>query len=207
MLLSLVFLGAGLAPTAGSDAAFAQATRIELHGTVIDETNAYIAAAPMKLDDGKGNIHTTTADERGRYRFLANPGIYTLTVEVEGFAQFVEQIDLTTKRTAPFDVKLQVIITEQVDVKDNTAAISTEPDKNLSAITLDQKDLEALPDDPDELLETLRQMAGSSGTDAAVFVGGFREQGQLPPKEAAEMTALAHEFARRLFAVTQGRRA
>ena len=30
---------------------------------------------------------------------------------------------------------------------------------------------------------------------------------QLPPTEAAEMVALAHEFARRLFAVTQGRRA
>lgn len=29
---------------------------------------------------------------------------------------------------------------------------------------------------------------------------------QLPPQEAAEMIALAHEFGRRLFAVTQGRR-
>ena len=35
----------------------------------------------------------------------------------------------------------------------------------------------------------------------------FNNARQLPPKEAAELTALAHEFARRLFAVTQGRRA
>jgi hemoglobin len=34
----------------------------------------------------------------------------------------------------------------------------------------------------------------------------FNNARQLPPKEAAEMTALAHEFARRLFSVTQGRR-
>ena len=33
----------------------------------------------------------------------------------------------------------------------------------------------------------------------------FNNARQLPPKEAAEMTALAHEFGRRLFAVTQGR--
>src|SRR5689334_25447026 len=36
----------------------------------------------------------------------------------------------------------------------------------------------------DELLETLKQMAGAAGADANVFVGGFRERGQLPPKEA-----------------------
>ena len=35
----------------------------------------------------------------------------------------------------------------------------------------------------------------------------FNNARQLPPQEAAEMTALAHEFGRRLFALTQGRRA
>ena len=34
----------------------------------------------------------------------------------------------------------------------------------------------------------------------------FNANRQLPPQEAAEMIALAHEFGRRLFAVTQGRR-
>lgn len=34
----------------------------------------------------------------------------------------------------------------------------------------------------------------------------FNSARQLPPKEAAEIIALAHEFARRLFSVTQGRR-
>jgi hypothetical protein len=76
------------------------------------------------------------------------------------------------------------VLSEKVEVKDNAAAISTDPEKNLSAITLNEKDLEALPDDPDELLETLKQMAGAAGNDASVFVGGFRERGQIPPKEA-----------------------
>lgn len=34
----------------------------------------------------------------------------------------------------------------------------------------------------------------------------FNATRQLPPQEAAEMIALAHEFGRRLFSVTQGRR-
>jgi hypothetical protein len=159
---------------------------IELRGTIIDESNAYIPAAPLTLDDGKGNKYTAQTDERGRYHVVVKPGVYMLTVEVEGFAKYAQQIDLTQKRKDAFDIKLNVIITEQLEVKDNSTSISTEPDKNLSAITLTEKDLEALPDDPDELLQTLKEMAGAAGggDDAAIYVGGFRERGQIPPKEA-----------------------
>src|ERR1044072_1886247 len=182
--LSLLLLLTNLSAVALANEADPQAT-VELRGTVLDETNAYIPAAPVTLDDGKGTTYTTQSDERGRYHFNAKPGVYTLTVEVEGFAKFVDQIDLSQKRKEAFDVKLKVSIAEQVEVKDNSA-ISTEPDKNLSAITLTEKDLEALPDDPDELLETLKQMAGAAaaGDAASVYVGGFRERGQIPPKEA-----------------------
>src|SRR5438128_11298938 len=166
-------------------AAYGQGS-IELRGTVIDETNAYIAAAPLTLQSENGLKFTTVSDDHGRYRFTVKPGVYTLTVEVEGFARFSQEIDLTTKPSGPFDVKLKVIIAEKVDVKDDSAGISTDPDRNLSAITLTEKDLQALPDDPDELLQTLKQMAGAAGgaDDAAGDVGGFRERGQLPPKEA-----------------------
>ncbi|HSB09457.1 MAG TPA: carboxypeptidase regulatory-like domain-containing protein [Blastocatellia bacterium] len=181
--LSLILLMLGFAGLTGPSSAYAQGL-IELRGNVIDETNAYIAAAPLTLDDGKGQKYTAVADDHGRYRFMVKPGIYTLTVEVEGFAKFSEEIDLTAKQSGPFDVRLKVVITEHVEVKDNSTGISTDPDKNLSAITLTEKDLEALPDDPDELLETLRQMAGAAGGEANVFVGGFRERGQIPPKEA-----------------------
>src|SRR5438128_3150325 len=166
-------------------AAYGQAV-VELRGTVIDETNAYIAAAPLTLQSENGQKYTTVADDHGRYRFAVKPGAYTLTVEVEGFARFNQEIDLTTKPSGPIDVKLKVMIAEKVEVKDDSAGISTDPDRNLSAITLTEKDLQALPDDPDELLQTLKQMAGAAGgaDDAAVYVGGFRERGQLPPKEA-----------------------
>ena len=64
---------------------------------MIDETNAYIAAAPLTLVDAQGLKQTAVADDRGRYRFNVKPGVYTLTVEVEGFGKFAEQIDLTSK--------------------------------------------------------------------------------------------------------------
>src|SRR5262249_57269887 len=58
-----------------------------------------------------------------------------------------------------------------------------------SGITLQGVDLDALPDDPDELLDVLKQMAGTTGSpgDTSVYVDGFREGGRLPPKEAILM--------------------
>jgi len=161
---------------------------VELRGTVVDETQAYLPAIPVVLDDGKGNKYETQTDERGQYRFTAiRPGIYTMTVQADGFATFTQEINLTSRPKSPFDVTLKVFISEQVEVKNDEALISTDPDKNLSSITLSGKDLEALPDDPDELLETLRQMAGATADEAAIYVGGFRERGGLPPKEAIQM--------------------
>ena len=184
--LSLLLLLANVSAIARADEADPQAT-VELRGTVIDETNAYIPAAQVALDDGQGHKYDSQTDERGRYRFNVKPGLYTLTVEVEGFAKFIEQVDLTQRRKDPYDVKLKVVLSEQVEVKDDAAGISTEPDRNLSAITITEKELEALPDDPDELLQTLKQMAGAgAGDDASVYIGGFRERGQLPPKEAIQ---------------------
>jgi hypothetical protein len=196
--LSLLLLLTGFSGLVAPAYGQAQAVT-ELRGIVADETGAYIPAATLVLDDGKGHKYTAQSDELGRYRFArVAPGLYTLTVEVEGFAPFAEQVDLTTRQALAFDVKLQVFIKDEVEVKNDDASVSTEPDKNLSAITLTEKDLEALPDDPDELLETLRQMAGASGGpgDASVYIGGFRERGRIPPKEAIQAVRInANPFA------------
>jgi len=87
------------------------------------------------------------------------------------------------------------MLAEQVEVKDNTA-ISTDPDKNLSAITLTEKDLESLPDDPDELLETLKQMAGAAGNaasrvEAFIYSKGAYANGGYP--DIDELFRSSHE--------------
>src|SRR5260370_837456 len=65
---------------------------------------------------------------------------------------------------------------QQVDVKDYRPMATTEPDQHLSAISRSGKVVEALPDDPDELLSTLKQMARAAGgvDDASFYVDGFR---------------------------------
>jgi hypothetical protein len=183
--LSLFLIVANISSIALADDE-SQAGNIELRGIVTDEQNAFIVAAPVIIEDAQGQKVTATTDEKGRYRFAnLKPGIYTLIVEIDGFAKFTQQLDI--KRNLDFNVPLKVFIAEQVEVKNDSSAISAEPDKNLSATILSPKELEALPDDPDELLDTLKQMAGAAGgADSSVYVNGFGERGRIPPKESIQ---------------------
>src|SRR5215813_12509326 len=77
---------------------------VELRGIVTDEQNAYMVAVPVTLTDAEGKTQTATTDDKGRYRFTGlKPGTYTLTVEVEGFAKFVQQVELGNKRAVDFN--------------------------------------------------------------------------------------------------------
>ncbi len=170
-----------------SFASFGAQNRAELRGTVTDEAGGLMPAVSVTLENPGGEKITTQTDELGRYRF-ANlaPGPYTMKIELESFAPFSQQVDLSNNQTATVDASLKVFISEEIEVNDEEAGISAEPESNLSAIVLTETDLEALPDDPDELLETLRAMAGATGgnDEASVYVDGFRESGDIPPKEA-----------------------
>ncbi|MBI3651850.1 MAG: TonB-dependent receptor [Acidobacteria bacterium] len=184
MTLSLLLLLANFSPLALARNE-EQSGTVEVHGIVTDEQNAFIVAAPVVLEDAQGKKFNVTTDDKGRYKISGlKPGIYTLTVEVEGFAKFVQPLDLSNKRSFDFNVPLKVFISENVEVKNDTAGISTEPDKNLSATVLTPKELEALPDDPDDLLDTLKQMAGPG--EASVYVNGFGERGRIPAKESIQ---------------------
>ena len=160
----------------------------ELRGTVKDQNGALIVNGLITLDDHHGHTYSSRSDEQGNFRFGSIiPASYSIEVAAEGFAKHTEQVDLTTRRSVSLNVTMQVVITEQLEVQPGVARISTEPDENLSAIILATKELEALPDDPDQLLRLLREMAGvSAGQPASVYIDGFRES-RLPPKGSIQM--------------------
>src|SRR5207247_9147747 len=59
------------------------------------------------------------------------------------------------------------------------------PKNNANATVLKEKDLEALPDDPDELEAAVQALAGPSAgpNGGQIYIDGFTG-GRLPPKEA-----------------------
>lgn len=160
-------------------------THAELRGVVADELGAIVRKASINLEDGKGHKLSAQTDGTGQFRFAGlAPGTYTLTADAAGFASATEQVRLTAGGAASVNLVLKVTISDQLDVKSEAVGVSTEPEQNLSAINLSRDDLTSLPDDREELLQTLRAMAGA-GDATPIFVDGFSED-RLPSKDSIQ---------------------
>ncbi len=67
----------------------------------------------------------------------------------------------------------------------NVGTVSVDPSQNAGAIVLSEADLDALPDDPDDLEAQLTAMAGPAAgpNGPQIFIDGF-SGGQMPPKSS-----------------------
>ena len=158
-----------------------------LRGVVADEFGGLIVGANVTVADASGVERTTTTNESGQYAFSGlAPGRYTVRVAAPGFAPYeAPDVEVVAGRTDPLNITLNIAI-EQVEVTvSGEADVDTDPENNLGAVTLQGADLDALPDDPDELAEALQALAGpSAGQEGGeIFIDGF-SSGRLPPKES-----------------------
>ncbi|MCS6885845.1 MAG: carboxypeptidase regulatory-like domain-containing protein [Acidobacteriota bacterium] len=171
-----------------SSSAFAQQGRSNvLRGQVLDQTGAGISGAELRLIDSAGNSKTMVADERGSFSIAKlAPGEYVLKVEVPGFEPFTsEPLKVGDRPLEPLLIKLVVASTvEQVTI-DSTSQLSVSSSSDTSALVFKGKDLEQLPDDPNELQQALQELAGPSAgpNGAQLFVDGFSGL-RLPPKSS-----------------------
>jgi hypothetical protein len=166
----------------------AQQSSGTLRGKVVDELGGIIIGATVTATDGAGVAKTATTDEQGNYVFSSlPPGRYTIRVAQAGFAPYENAaVDVQAGRTEPLNITLNVTIEQEQVTVMAEAPVSTEPESNAGALVLRGADLDALPDDPDDLSEALQALAGpSSGADegAQIYVDGFTG-GRLPPKES-----------------------
>jgi len=85
------------------------------------------------------------------------------------------------------NLQLKVASTvQQVTIQENAGPqVTTDPSNNASALVLTGSDLDALPDDPDDLQEDLQALAGPSAgpNGGQIYIDGF-SGGELPPKES-----------------------
>lgn len=161
-----------------------QAQRATVSGSVTDEAGARVSAARVALADEAGAEVDATTDEQGRFTLRnVEPGTYTVRVTAEGFEEYASDPMPIARGAAPIAITLVVAgVTETVTVSADQG-VAIEPDRNADALVLKEKDLESLPDDPDELAQALQEMAGpAAGPGGGQFyVDGF-SGGRLPPK-------------------------
>lgn len=157
-----------------------------LRGQVLDELGGAIVGASVTAIDGKGVEKSVVTNDGGSYAIngLA-PGKYTVRVVNAGFAMSeTADVEIVAGRPQQFDVTLKVAIEEQkVTIAADNRELSTEPENNAGAVVLKGEDIDALPDDPDDLAAALQALAGPSAgpNGGQIFVDGFTG-GRLPPR-------------------------
>lgn len=167
--------------------AAAPQSRTLLRGQVTDETGAAIVAARVTLVDSSGRSREAETDRQGRFAIRdAAAGTYTLRVEAEGFSEYVDEaLALGGGPAEPLKIVLSIAVVAESVTVSTDAGVSSEPDQNASAIVLTGRDIETLPDDPDELASVLQEMAGpGAGPGGGQFYIDGLQGGRLPPKES-----------------------
>ncbi len=166
---------------------FAQQSTGNLRGQVTDQVGAVIIGATVTVTDAGGITKTTTTGNEGNYAFSGLvPGKYTVRATSIGFADYESpDVEIANGRNEPLTIKLGVAVEAQQVTVSAEAPLSTASENNGSAIVLRGADLDALPDDPDDLSAALQALAGPSAgpNGGQFFIDGFTD-GRLPPKES-----------------------
>lgn len=175
----------GVAFFTALSAAWGQTPSASLRGTITDPSGASVPAALVQLIGPAGQQRATT-DETGQYAFPSlRPGKYLVRVIAKGFS-VSQRRDFEISTAATLDVQLDIETqTQVVNVEDEAAKVSTEPDSSASALVLGEKELATLSDDPDELEQQLQAMAGPSAgpSGGQIYIDGF-SGGGMPPKSS-----------------------
>jgi hypothetical protein len=159
-----------------------------VHGQVLDPSGSAVVNASVVVATPAGNTIVATSNQQGAFDLKGLvPGKYTLQVIAQGFAVYKnENVEVTAGQIQQLKINLAIEEQQQkVVVSENAPVVDVSPEKNAGAIIISGKELEALPDDPDELQSDLSALAGpSAGPNGGQFyIDGFTA-GQLPPKSA-----------------------
>lgn len=166
---------------------FAQTAAGALRGQIADPSGAAIPGASVIMTPAAGSPIVVQSNGQGIYEFKTLPaGKYTLTVSAQGFTVYENDNIVIADQPLRLNVAMNIAVEEQkVQVSDTAPTIDVNPSSNAGAIVISGKELEALPDDPDELQSDLEALAGPSAgpNGGQMYIDGFTA-GQLPPKSS-----------------------
>jgi hypothetical protein len=189
-----------LALALASTAAPAQAQNARdavLRVTVADQTGAVIVNAKVTVvaTDPAGAPLEIATDEHGEVHLTSlAPGRYAIRAEFPGFdPRQLDDVRLRAGSSTRREMKLSLAkMAEDVTVGQDPRDRALDPRGNAFGNVLTREQIDALPDDPDEMEAALKEMGGPGAT---IRVDGFRG-GRLPPKSQIQ----AIRFRRDLFA-------
>jgi hypothetical protein len=159
-----------------------------LRGQVSDPSGGAVPNVPITLTGPDGQTVTTKTNQNGVYDVTGlAPGTYAVDALVPGFAPYRnEAVQITAGQIQQLNISVSIQQQqEQVTVTSDATSLDTTASNNASSVVISGKELEALPDDPDELQSDLEALAGPSAgpNGGQMYIDGFTA-GQLPPKSS-----------------------
>jgi Carboxypeptidase regulatory-like domain len=177
----LLVLGVVIACLGVHSAVWAQAQpAATLRVTVSDPSGAVIVGAQVQVTDPSGAVQTRPTGAQGEAIFEALvPGRYTIVAESPGFERGELKDVRVRGRETRRELRLAIQrVAEDLVVGRDPREARTDPRGDSFATVLTPEQIAALPEDPDEMEDALRELAGPG---AVMRVNGFRG-GRLPPK-------------------------
>ena len=158
---------------------------VTLRGVVTDESGAIVPGATVTLTSNTGAANTAVTSGDGSYSIAVSSGDYIVQASAPDLKTAPVKVSIRPG-VQVLNLQLKVVLAGQdVTVEDRVATVTPEPANNASATVLAGDDLQALSENPDDLIAELIAIAGPSAGPggASVFIDGF-STGQLASKES-----------------------
>ena len=163
LLLKLIFLSAAYSQTNESSGFIV--------GQITEKTSGQpIANAKISIKDKT----ETVSDADGNFRLEIESGVYDVQISADGFAPvIVNQIGVTGKRNFVLNVRLEITVSESVEVRSEIFAENAE--QTVSNTTLNREEIRQTPGsggDPLRVINSLPAVSAASGEFADLLVRG-----------------------------------
>ncbi|HEX8355173.1 MAG TPA: carboxypeptidase regulatory-like domain-containing protein, partial [Pyrinomonadaceae bacterium] len=190
MKVSLKTVGRGLglllATVLCAGGALAQQAAGTLSGQVSDEFGGVIVGASVIVTDAAGKAKTVVTASDGAFTVAGlAPGRHSVRVFTTGFAPYENpEVDVKPGRNELPQITLGVSLEREEVTVASEGPLSVDT-ASAGAIVLKGKDLETLPEDPDELAAALSALAGPAAgpNGGQITIDGF-EGGRIPSRDS-----------------------
>ncbi len=165
----------------------AQSPTGRLHATLTDSPGTVIPSAKIRVADGDGEKAVSSGANGTFVLNGLHDGDFKVLPRLPGFISYEKAVTITPGVSSQLDIQLTPGgATQEVNVSAKAETDTVQPEHNDSATVVKDSDLDALPDDPDDLSDMLTALADPSAdvNDATLMVNGFEgfPCGTLPPK-------------------------
>ncbi|MET0624411.1 MAG: carboxypeptidase regulatory-like domain-containing protein [Pyrinomonadaceae bacterium] len=180
-------LGLLLAVVLCAGVGLAQQAAGTLRGQVSDEFGGVIVGATVTVTDSGGKAKSAVTGSDGAFNVAGlAPGRYSVRVFSTGFSPFENaDVEIKAGRNELPAITLGVSLEKQEEVTVASEGPLSVDAPSAGAIVLKGKDLESLPEDPDELAAALSALAGPAAgpNGGQITIDGF-EGGRIPSRDA-----------------------